>query len=188
MSFFLIREETVLTEAPTREIIVKPRATSSKPVPLATLRSSKLAAMAANMKSNESKVDIDLDYLSNDEEEDPKEDQTVEDLDEILIVPEVLNTVEPTNNSPAAVSSLSPGVSSLSSEGRNSASPENFNSGNINEAPGSTGSFGNMDFMAQNLGTSKSPEVYLNQNSSPKNLSLTSVNGTTESEYRLDPK
>lgn len=143
--------------------------------------------MAANMKNNETEADIDLDYL-NDDEEDPKGDQTAEDLDEILIVPEVLNSVEPANNSPAAVSSLSPGVSSLSSEGRNSASPENFNSSNYNEIQGSAGSFGNLDFMTQNLGMSKSPEVYLNQNSSPKNLSLTSVNGTTDSDYRLEPK
>ncbi|XP_034948044.1 heat shock factor protein isoform X2 [Chelonus insularis] len=61
-----------------------------KPVPVKTVRSSKLAAMAANIKMNSAEADEDPD--SDEVEEDPKEATEIVDvnLDDILIIPDVL--------------------------------------------------------------------------------------------------
>lgn len=64
----------------------------SKPIPMATVRSSKLAAMAANIKSQN--VDNDIDTDTPIEPEDNMEtldnDASIVKLEDILIVPEML--------------------------------------------------------------------------------------------------
>jgi len=62
----------------------------SKPIPMATMRSSKLAAMAANIKSQDNDIDMDnpaeledMETLDN--------DASMVKLEDILIVPEILN-------------------------------------------------------------------------------------------------
>ncbi|XP_017767349.1 PREDICTED: heat shock factor protein-like isoform X3 [Eufriesea mexicana] len=63
----------------------------SKPIPVATVRSSKLAAMAANMnKTTDTEQELDLD--TTDMEEDVQDnDPTLVKLEDILIVPEIIN-------------------------------------------------------------------------------------------------
>ncbi|KAI4491317.1 hypothetical protein M0802_010250 [Mischocyttarus mexicanus] len=63
----------------------------SKPVPLATVRSSKLAAMAANMsKSNEVETDVDLETTELDDDIQDT-NSSLEKLKDILVIPEVIN-------------------------------------------------------------------------------------------------
>ncbi|XP_043493987.1 heat shock factor protein isoform X2 [Polistes fuscatus] len=89
------REEIHFLEIPTVEdspvtvALLENNSIASKPVPLATVRSSKLAAMAANMsKSNEVETDVDLETT---EIDDDIQDTSLEKLKDILIVPEVIN-------------------------------------------------------------------------------------------------
>ncbi|XP_043493988.1 heat shock factor protein isoform X3 [Polistes fuscatus] len=89
------KEEIHFLEIPTVEdspvtvALLENNSIASKPVPLATVRSSKLAAMAANMsKSNEVETDVDLETT---EIDDDIQDTSLEKLKDILIVPEVIN-------------------------------------------------------------------------------------------------
>ncbi|XP_068967810.1 heat shock factor protein-like isoform X2 [Bombus flavifrons] len=97
------REETHLLEIPLNAAPViallkdKP---ASKAVPLSTMRSPKLAAMAANM-NKVTNVNCELDLVtSTDMEEDVQENNpTLVKLEDILIVPEIINEdVEGTEN------------------------------------------------------------------------------------------
>lgn len=63
----------------------------SKAIPMATVRSSKLAAMAANMNKT-TDADHELDLDTTDMEEDVQDnDPTLVKLEDILIVPEIIN-------------------------------------------------------------------------------------------------
>ncbi|XP_043590912.1 heat shock factor protein isoform X1 [Bombus pyrosoma] len=95
------REETHLLELDDSPVIAllkdKP---ASKAVPLSTMRSPKLAAMAANM-NKVTNVNCELDLVtSTDMEEDVQENNpTLVKLEDILIVPEIINEdVEGTEN------------------------------------------------------------------------------------------
>ncbi|XP_014612950.1 PREDICTED: heat shock factor protein 1-like isoform X2 [Polistes canadensis] len=91
------REEIHYLEIPTVEdspvtvALLENNTIASKPVPLATVRSSKLAAMAANMsKSNEVETNVDLETTEIDDDIQGT-DPSLEKLKDILIVPEVIN-------------------------------------------------------------------------------------------------
>ncbi|XP_011166965.1 heat shock factor protein isoform X2 [Solenopsis invicta] len=64
----------------------------SKPIPMATVRSSKLAAMAANIKSQDIDTDIDTPGDLEDNMEALDNDASMVKLEDILIVPEMLNS------------------------------------------------------------------------------------------------
>jgi len=70
--------------------LLKNESASSKPVPMATVRSSKLAAMAANIKSQDVDTDMDSAELE-DNMETLDSDASMVKLEDILIVPEMLN-------------------------------------------------------------------------------------------------
>ncbi|XP_060820143.1 heat shock factor protein 1-like isoform X2 [Bombus pascuorum] len=97
------REETHLLEIPlddTPVIALLKDKSVSKAVPLSTMRSPKLAAMAANM-NKVTNVNCELDLVtSTDMEEDVQENNpTLVKLEDILIVPEIINEdVEGTEN------------------------------------------------------------------------------------------
>lgn len=64
----------------------------SKPVPVATVRSSKLAAMAANMnKTADVEHELDLETPTDMDEDVQENDPTLVKLEDILIVPEMIN-------------------------------------------------------------------------------------------------
>ncbi|OAD60595.1 Heat shock factor protein [Eufriesea mexicana] len=89
------REETHVLEMPLEgspvTIALLENKPVSKPIPVATVRSSKLAAMAANMnKTTDTEQELDLD--TTDMEEDVQDnDPTLVKLEDILIVPEIIN-------------------------------------------------------------------------------------------------
>ncbi|XP_026675184.1 heat shock factor protein isoform X3 [Ceratina calcarata] len=91
------REETHLLEIPLEEtpvaIALMENKSVSKPVPVATVRSSKLTAMAANMnKTTDMEHELELEPATEEAEEDVQEnDQTLVKLENILIVPEIIN-------------------------------------------------------------------------------------------------
>lgn len=89
-----INEETPVTFA-----LLKKESIGSKPVPVATVRSSKLRAMAANINQSQD-VEQDIDFMENsaDMEDDMEDDMEASDnnasmmkLEDILIVPEIIN-------------------------------------------------------------------------------------------------
>ncbi|XP_025266254.1 heat shock factor protein 1 isoform X2 [Camponotus floridanus] len=95
------REELHLLEMPDNEEtpvtfdLLKKESVGSKPVPVATVRSSKLAAMAANInESQDAEHDIDMLDNSADMEDDMEasdNDASMMKLEDILIVPEIVN-------------------------------------------------------------------------------------------------
>ncbi|XP_046752680.1 heat shock factor protein 1 isoform X3 [Diprion similis] len=97
------REETLFLEVPaTTSSSPPPDKTSPieckgkmKPVPLAVVRSSKLAAMAANMKSsNDFDLDLDIDSAGSAEEDRSVDNvspiEKLQKLDEILLIPDAI--------------------------------------------------------------------------------------------------
>ncbi|CAL1675925.1 unnamed protein product [Lasius platythorax] len=99
------REELHLLEMPINEetpvtfALLKKESIGSKPVPVATVRSSKLRAMAANINQSQD-VEQDIDFMENsaDMEDDMEDDMEASDnnasmmkLEDILIVPEIIN-------------------------------------------------------------------------------------------------
>ncbi|XP_017791384.1 PREDICTED: heat shock factor protein 1-like isoform X1 [Habropoda laboriosa] len=90
------KEETHLLEMPLEDsavtIALLENKKVSKPIPVATVRSSKLAAMAANMnKTPESEQELDLDTVTSLEEDTQENDSPLVKLEDILIVPEMMN-------------------------------------------------------------------------------------------------
>ncbi|KAG7199313.1 hypothetical protein KM043_018164 [Ampulex compressa] len=90
------REETYMLENPLEESqvtieLLSNTSVPSKPVPVATVRSSKLAAMAANMnKSNDIDNDLETETSADMEEEVQENDSALVKLEDILIVPDVI--------------------------------------------------------------------------------------------------
>lgn len=85
-----INEETPVTFA-----LLKQESIGSKPVPVATVRSSKLRAMAANINQSQD-VEQDIDSMENsadmeDDMEASDNDASMMKLENILIVPEIIN-------------------------------------------------------------------------------------------------
>ncbi|XP_012276946.1 heat shock factor protein 1 isoform X2 [Orussus abietinus] len=92
------REETLMVEmspedsAVSIELLESNVTSSSKPIPLATVRSSKLAAMAANMSNNNDlELDLDLDSSACAEEDPKQNDTSLVKLEDILIIPEIID-------------------------------------------------------------------------------------------------
>lgn len=82
-------------ETPVTFDLLKKESVGSKPVPVATVRSSKLAAMAANINESQD-VEHDIDMLDNspdmeDDMEASDNDASMMKLEDILIVPEITN-------------------------------------------------------------------------------------------------
>ncbi|XP_070151833.1 heat shock factor protein isoform X3 [Polyergus mexicanus] len=95
------REELHLLEMPVNEetsatfALLEKESIGSKPVPVATMRSSKLAAMAANINESQD-VEHDTDIMENsadmeDDMEASDNDASMLKLEDILIVPEIIN-------------------------------------------------------------------------------------------------
>ncbi|KAG7199312.1 hypothetical protein KM043_018164 [Ampulex compressa] len=90
------KEETYMLENPLEESqvtieLLSNTSVPSKPVPVATVRSSKLAAMAANMnKSNDIDNDLETETSADMEEEVQENDSALVKLEDILIVPDVI--------------------------------------------------------------------------------------------------
>ncbi|XP_043475257.1 heat shock factor protein isoform X4 [Leptopilina heterotoma] len=109
------REETIMLEIPEEEEEDDPRPfeNKSKSIPLATVRSSKLAAMAANLNSDP-EVDAETELNNalcgdiDDLEADDVQIVHVPDmqLDDILIIPEMLNENNIKNNENNALNSI----------------------------------------------------------------------------------
>lgn len=90
------KEETHMLEMPLEDssvtIALLENKPVSKPVPMATVRSSKLAAMAANMsKTTETEHELDIETPTDLEEDIQENDPTLVKLEDILIVPEIIN-------------------------------------------------------------------------------------------------
>ncbi|XP_033331457.2 uncharacterized protein LOC117223334 isoform X2 [Megalopta genalis] len=90
------REETHMLEIPLEESpvpsVVLENRSAPKPVPVATVRSSKLAAMAANMnKGIEAESDLDLETTGDIEEDAQENVSNLIKLEDILIVPEIID-------------------------------------------------------------------------------------------------
>ncbi|CAK9817145.1 Heat shock factor protein [Anthophora plagiata] len=90
------REETHMLEMPLEDsevtIALLENNKVSKPVPVATVRSSKLAAMAANMnKTPDTEQELDLDTSTSMEEDAQENDSHLVKLEDILIVPEIID-------------------------------------------------------------------------------------------------
>ncbi|XP_036140786.1 heat shock factor protein isoform X3 [Monomorium pharaonis] len=91
------REELHMVEVSTDEdepvILLKNKSNGSKPIPMSTVRSSKLAAMAANIKSQNVDTQDDLDTSADLEDniEALDNDTSMMKLEDILIVPDMLN-------------------------------------------------------------------------------------------------
>ncbi|XP_076385218.1 uncharacterized protein LOC100874674 isoform X2 [Megachile rotundata] len=90
------REETHLLEMPLEDspvtIALLENKPVSKPVPVATVRSSKLAAMAANMnKTTDAEQELDLETSADMEEDVQDSDSALVKLEDILIVPEIVD-------------------------------------------------------------------------------------------------
>ncbi|XP_031785474.1 heat shock factor protein 1 isoform X3 [Nasonia vitripennis] len=196
------REETLMLEVPALDKVMpspssatqveNSRPTSSKPVPLATVRSSKLAAMAANMKKNqEVELDLDLDKYQATTETEPKDDSIIK-LENILIVPDIMNgeyNQEPDesngNTLPSSASSLS---------GNSTGSPiEVLQQNSPDAADVNNGSFGNLDFMTTGTAGNQTTTSVVNQDKKSllstqhqqqaqqqqdKNMSLSCVNSS----------
>lgn len=77
--------------------LLKNQSIGSKPIPMATMRSSKLAAMAANIKSQDNDIDMDTPTELEDMET-LDNDASMVKLEDILIVPEILNSSDIQNN------------------------------------------------------------------------------------------
>ncbi|CAL7943102.1 unnamed protein product [Xylocopa violacea] len=90
------KEETHLLEMPLEDspvtIALLENKSKSKPIPVATVRSSKLAAMAANMnRTPDAEPELDLETATDMEEDVEEHDPPLVKLEDILIVPEIIN-------------------------------------------------------------------------------------------------
>lgn len=101
-TYICYREEVHMLEISTDEdepvTLLKNESIGSKPVPTATLRSSKLAAMAANIKSQDNDTDMDTPPAELEDMETLDNDASMVKLEDILIVPEILNNSNIQNN------------------------------------------------------------------------------------------
>ena len=145
----------------------------AKSIPLATFRSSKLAAMAANM--SEPEIDVDLDYLT---EEDLRNDSEIP-LDDVLIVPEVNRGVDNANKNEMSVPSNLSSPTLLSENQEVQQSADNIENGAFSNFKVSGSSI-------ENGVNGVKDDVSRNDNNSTS-LSLSCVNSGNDKEhsYRL---
>ncbi|XP_011496186.1 PREDICTED: heat shock factor protein 1-like isoform X2 [Ceratosolen solmsi marchali] len=193
------REETLMLEVQLNKVKAVPvvttstslttatisKPTSLKPVPMATVRSSKLAAMAANMKKNqEVELDLDLNSYEENENEESKDDSLIK-LENILIVPGITNEDYNSELGENNDNTIPSSVSSLSGNSTNNGSPcAEENSPEASDLD--NGTFGNIDFMSESsISQIKSPSA--SKQIEAKHMSLSRVNpgSISESNYRL---
>lgn len=155
----------------------------SKPIPMATVRSSKLAAMAANIKSQNVDNDTDMDapIESEDNMEILDNNPSIMKLEDILIVPEILDNSNIQNNPE-------------NKEDDNSNSNKTDIKLTLNQIDGErTVSVTNNEQRNENRIVKSSQKDNNNCDkaspSSSKDLSVSCVNssGMTEANYRLEP-
>lgn len=163
---------------------------STKPVPMATVRSSKLAAMAANMKNtHEIDVDLDTDDFPETEQTGSKDDSLIK-LENIMIVPDIVS--EDCNNEieENAGYSIPSNVSSMSSTSTTHSSPEGAGDNSLDVSEVGNGSFGSFDFNPNDSTTTNQEKSSANTTPADtrQNMSLSCVNpnGVQETNYRLD--
>ncbi|XP_024938792.1 heat shock factor protein isoform X3 [Cephus cinctus] len=187
------REETFMLQVPYEDSsvdnveLLEHKVAKSKPVPLATMRSSKLAAMAANMnKANEFELDLDLESAAADADADAEEDPKDIDqpglvkLEDILIIPDNVQEANDDRDTQGIID-----------EGQkiNDAQRDDSDGGD-NYVDFENGSFGNLNGIIEGLTSEKSPKSNgASTSTSPKDLSLSCVNpsGMTDAVYRLGP-
>lgn len=84
-----------MPDIPVTHAVLKNETVGSKPVPLATVRSSKLAAMAANIsKSQNVEQDIDTETSADMDDDVSDNDTNLVKLEDILIVPEMIDNTQ----------------------------------------------------------------------------------------------
>ena len=196
---FHSREETIMLEIPQEEEpltieVFENNSTTHKPVPLATVRSSKLAAMAANLNEDvESELEADLPSGEIDEinetESETTNDPSMVKLEDILIIPEIM-----TEDNPDSVENriISSDVSTLSDSSKNTNSPNSVHSGDFEDSDVREQTQINFTGSRNNGSTRTDKSNQSNRastSSSPNNLSLSRVNtsGLTDDAYRLAP-
>lgn len=183
----------VATVNPSRKTTsaINKQSTLNKPVPIATVRSSKLAAMAANMKNNQdADIDLETDNYFEPDECTSKNDPLIK-LENILIVPDINedcnHEVEENTGYPMPSS-----VSSMSGNSTTHSSPSGAGENSLDVAEVGNGSFGSYD-LRPNESTTISQENLV-ANASPadtrqQNMTLSCVNpstGVQETNYRLE--
>ena len=198
---FRFREETIMIEVPQEEeptpISVfdnnSTPNTTQKPVPLATVRSSKLAAMAANLNEDvEQEMDADLISGELDDiavmEEEVRNNPEMVKLEDILIIPEILSD----DNVESGENRMPSSVSSMSDHSKNANSPNSVHSADFEESAvreqaqfNFAGSSNNANSKADN----KKESTGASTSASTDNLSLSCVNpsGLADDAYRLAP-
>jgi heat shock transcription factor 1 len=194
------REETLLLEVPLNKVKAVPvvtttasttaavtgKATSSKSVPMAVVRSSKLAAMAANMtKNQEVELDLELNSYEEAENEEPKDDSLIK-LENILIDPEIANEDYNSELGENSENVIPSSVSSLSGNSTNNGSPRaEENSPNPSDLD--NGNFGNIDFISNDSPIDQAKSPTSAKQIEAKHMSLSRVNPSSISEnnYRL---
>ena len=199
-----VSTSTATTSSTTAQDTTGKTMKSSKPVPLATVRSSKLAAMAANMKKNQ-EVELGLALENYQQSLDDAagsrggKDESLMKLENILIVPDMMNEEYSPEGDETNAATITSSVSSLSGNSINNGSP-----GTAENSPDATdmnsGSFGNLDFMtgdtmmepvdktsSAQAGNTRQQQQ---ENNGSKNMSLSCVNpgSMAESNYRLGLK
>ncbi|XP_014219291.1 heat shock factor protein isoform X2 [Copidosoma floridanum] len=163
-----------------------PTAVQPKPVPFSTVRSSKLAAMVANMKKNaEQELDFDLESLQDDIEDTSSKDDSLIKLENILIVPDVNeeNAIE-TEDFNSGAMPLS--VSSLNSVGTSNNSPGGSSLTTGDRSPDATadlsnGAFGKFDFINA---TSNEPATFSTTNNTEQKSSDLSAKKSIKNEHK----
>lgn len=167
--------------------------TTPKPVPLATVRSSKLAAMAANLNKDveqELEADLcsgDLDSIEEIEEEVRNNPEMVK-LENILIIPEILSD----DNAESGENRMASSTSSLSDHSKNINSPNSVQSLDFEENAAKEQEQFNFAGSSNN-GNSEADKnkepTGASTSASTDNLSLSRFNssGLADDAYRLAP-
>ncbi|XP_076281438.1 heat shock factor protein isoform X3 [Lasioglossum baleicum] len=186
------REETHMLEMPLEEspvtISILENKLVPKPVPIATTRSPKLAAMAANMtKGTDAEPELDLETAGDIEEDVQENASNLVKLQDILIVPEIISeeNIESNENENVEINEL---IEYGDNKGNLKTSGTNDTFDQLNNVDG-IGKHGNQRVARVN-GAERSLEkenAYSNGAGTSNHLSLSCVNisGSPDAAYRL---
>lgn len=170
-------------ETPVMVVPLKNKAASSKPVPVATMRSSKLAAMAANMnKANDPELDLDLEFSDEVEEDSIQEnDPALVQLEDMLIIPDSVDDDNDANSNN--------GQDGNNDGNRNSGENNNdvTDSKNADVVKDENDSFGNAIEALMLEKAMGSNEASSNANAIDLSLSCVNPSNMTDAAYRLGP-
>ncbi|XP_076281437.1 uncharacterized protein LOC143209542 isoform X2 [Lasioglossum baleicum] len=187
------REETHMLEMPLEEspvtISILENKLVPKPVPIATTRSPKLAAMAANMtKGTDAEPELDLETAGDIEEDVQENASNLVKLQDILIVPEIISeeNIESNENENVEINEL---IEYGDNKGNLKTSGTNDTFDQLNNVDG-IGKHGNQRVARVN-GAERSLEkenAYSNGAGTSNHLSLSCVNisGSPDAAYRED--